>query len=179
MQKKLTRDDLSYRPIRVSHHRKVPLHFQEEADKTLKWFLDSGLIVPVPPTENVAYVSPGFSVAKPTKLYTNLWGHVVTSYRALTLSLPRSINHSSKVGLCIKTFLTYARPTGTMEALERELLAHWHPHSLVSKVTKAGKIYFVLEERANHDISLSRQRAEADRKKRHAADIFISVSMYP
>jgi hypothetical protein len=50
MQIHLRRDDPSYRPIRVSHHRKVPLHFQEEADKTLKWFLDSGLIVPVPPT---------------------------------------------------------------------------------------------------------------------------------
>jgi hypothetical protein len=30
--------------------------------------------------------------------------------------------------------------------------------------------YFVLEERANHDSALSWQRAEADRKKRHAAD---------
>jgi hypothetical protein len=29
-------DEHSYRPIRVSHHRKVPLHFQGEADKTLK-----------------------------------------------------------------------------------------------------------------------------------------------
>jgi hypothetical protein len=46
MQIHLKRDDPSYRPIRVSHHRKVPLHFQEEADKTLKWFLDSGFIVP-------------------------------------------------------------------------------------------------------------------------------------
>jgi hypothetical protein len=53
MQIHLKRDDPSYRPIRVSHHRKVPLTFQEEADKTLKWFLDSGVIVPVPPTENI------------------------------------------------------------------------------------------------------------------------------
>jgi hypothetical protein len=60
----LKRDDPSYRPIRVSHHRKVPLHFQEEADKTLKWFLDSGFIVPVPPTENVEWVSPGFFGSK-------------------------------------------------------------------------------------------------------------------
>jgi hypothetical protein len=65
MQIHFKRDDPSYRPIRVSHHRKVPLHFQEEADKTLKWFLDSGVIVPVPPTENVEWVSPGFFVAKP------------------------------------------------------------------------------------------------------------------
>jgi hypothetical protein len=71
----LKRDDPSYRPIRVSHHRKVPLHFQEEADKTLKWFLDSGVIVPVPPTENVEWVSPGFFVAKPNgkvRLVTDL-----------------------------------------------------------------------------------------------------------
>jgi hypothetical protein len=53
MQIHLKRDDQSYRKIRVSHHRKVPLQFQEEADKTFKWFLDSGVIVPVPPTENV------------------------------------------------------------------------------------------------------------------------------
>jgi hypothetical protein len=75
MQIHLKRDDPSYRPIRVSHHRKVPLHFQEEADKTLKWFLDSGVIVPVPPTENVEWVSPGFFVAKPNgklRLVTDL-----------------------------------------------------------------------------------------------------------
>jgi hypothetical protein len=36
MQIHLKQDDPSYRPIRVSHHRNVPLHFQEEADKTLK-----------------------------------------------------------------------------------------------------------------------------------------------
>jgi hypothetical protein len=33
MQIHLKRDDPSYRPMRVSHHRKVPLHFQEEATK--------------------------------------------------------------------------------------------------------------------------------------------------
>jgi hypothetical protein len=32
MQIHLKQDDPSYRPIRVSHHRKVPLHFQEKAD---------------------------------------------------------------------------------------------------------------------------------------------------
>jgi hypothetical protein len=57
MQIHLKLDDPAYRrPIRVCHHRKVPLHFQEEADKTFKWFLDSGVIVPVPPTENVEWV---------------------------------------------------------------------------------------------------------------------------
>jgi hypothetical protein len=30
----------------------------------LKWFLDSGVIVPVPPTENVEWVSPGFFCSK-------------------------------------------------------------------------------------------------------------------
>jgi hypothetical protein len=44
MQIHLKQDDPSYRPIRVSHHKKVPLHLQEQADKTLKWFLDSGVI---------------------------------------------------------------------------------------------------------------------------------------
>jgi hypothetical protein len=36
----------------------------------------------------------------------------------------------------------------------------------------------VLEERVDHDIALSSARAEVDRKKRCAADITISVSMY-
>jgi hypothetical protein len=46
-----------------------------EGDKTLKWFLDSGVIVPVPPTENVEWCSPGFFVAKPNgklRLVTDL-----------------------------------------------------------------------------------------------------------
>jgi hypothetical protein len=75
MQINLKRNDPSYRPIRISQHRKVPLHFQEEADKTLKWFLDSGVIVPVPPTENVEWCSPGIFVAKPNgkvRLVTDL-----------------------------------------------------------------------------------------------------------
>ncbi len=75
MQIHLNRKDPAYRPVRVSHHRKVPLHFQEEADKTLKWFLDSGVIVPVLPTEKVEWVSPGFFVAKPNgkvRLVTDL-----------------------------------------------------------------------------------------------------------
>jgi hypothetical protein len=78
MQIHLKRDDPSYRPIRVSHHRKVPLHFQEEADKTLKWFLDRGVIVPVPPTENIEWVSPGFFVAK-----SNGKVRLVTDLRAI------------------------------------------------------------------------------------------------
>jgi hypothetical protein len=65
MQIHLKRDDPSYRPIRISQHRRIPLHFQEEADKTFKWFLDSGVIVPVPHTDNVEWCSPEFFVAKP------------------------------------------------------------------------------------------------------------------
>jgi hypothetical protein len=75
MQIHLKRDDPLYRPIRISQHRKVPLHFRKEADKTLKWFLDSEIIVPVPPTENVEWCSPGFFVAKPNgkvRLVTDL-----------------------------------------------------------------------------------------------------------
>jgi hypothetical protein len=56
----------------------VSLHFQEEADKTSKRFLDSGAIVPVPPTENVEWCSPGFFVAKP-----NGKVRIVTDLRAI------------------------------------------------------------------------------------------------
>jgi hypothetical protein len=86
MQIHLKRDDPSYRPIRVSHQRKVPLHFQEEADKTLKWFLDSGVIVPVPPPENVEWVSPGFFVAKPweSEISHRLKGDKSVCYSAMS-----------------------------------------------------------------------------------------------
>jgi hypothetical protein len=56
------------------------------------------------------------------------------------------------------------------------------PTSLLKKLTR--KQIVVLEERVNHDSALSRQRAETDRKKRHAADspfpypeLFISLSV--
>jgi hypothetical protein len=65
MQIHLMRDDPNYKPTRISTSRKVPLHFIKEADKTLDWFLKSGIIVPVPPHEKVEWVLPGFFVAKP------------------------------------------------------------------------------------------------------------------
>jgi hypothetical protein len=65
MQIHLMRDDPNYKPTRISTSRKVPLHFKKEADKTLDWFLKSGVIVPVPPHEKVEWVLPGFFVAKP------------------------------------------------------------------------------------------------------------------
>jgi hypothetical protein len=65
MQIHMMRDDPNYKPTRISTSRKVPLHFKKEADKTLDWFLKSGVIVPVPPHEQVEWCSPGFFVAKP------------------------------------------------------------------------------------------------------------------
>jgi hypothetical protein len=63
MQIHLMRDDPNYKPTRISTSRKVTLHFKK--DRTLDWFLKSGVIVPVPPHEKVDWVSPGFFVAKP------------------------------------------------------------------------------------------------------------------
>jgi hypothetical protein len=51
MQIHMMHDDPNYKPTRKSTSRKVPLHFKKEADKTLDWFLKSGVIVPIPPTE--------------------------------------------------------------------------------------------------------------------------------
>jgi hypothetical protein len=65
MQIHMMRDDPNYKPTRISTLRKVPLHFKKEADKTLHWFIKSGVIVPVPPTEREEWGSPGFFVAKP------------------------------------------------------------------------------------------------------------------
>ena len=50
--------------MRITSARKVPLHFQDEADKTLQWFLDSEVIEPVPNSETTEWCSPGFFVAK-------------------------------------------------------------------------------------------------------------------
>jgi hypothetical protein len=77
MQIHLMRDDPNYKPTRISTSRKVPLHFKKEADKTLDWFLKSGVIVPVPPHEKVEWVSPGFFVAKPNGKWTQLNSTVV------------------------------------------------------------------------------------------------------
>jgi hypothetical protein len=65
MQIHLMRDDPNYKPTRISTSRKVPLHFKKKVDKTLDWFLKSGVTVPVPPHKKVEWVSPGFFVAKP------------------------------------------------------------------------------------------------------------------
>jgi hypothetical protein len=65
MQIHLMRDNLKYKPTRISTSRKVPLHFKKEADKTLDWFLKSCVIVPVPPHKKVEWVLPGFFIAKP------------------------------------------------------------------------------------------------------------------
>jgi hypothetical protein len=53
MQIHLMCKDPNYKPTRISTSRKVPLHFKKEADKTLNWFLKSGVIIPVPPHERV------------------------------------------------------------------------------------------------------------------------------
>ena len=61
----IDREDPKYKAIHVNAARRVPLHFQEEADKTLQWFLDSGVIEKVPNTECTEWCSPGFFVPKP------------------------------------------------------------------------------------------------------------------
>jgi hypothetical protein len=76
MQIYLMREDPNYKPTRTSTSRSVPLHFKKEADKTLDWFLKSGVIVPVLPHERVEWCSPGFFIAKPNgkcRLVVHIW----------------------------------------------------------------------------------------------------------
>jgi hypothetical protein len=51
-----------YKPLKLCTARKVPTHFQKAADRTLKWFLDSGVLTPV--SEPTEWCSPGFFVPK-------------------------------------------------------------------------------------------------------------------
>ena len=83
----LRRDDPDYKPVRVSTARKVPLHFQEEADKTLQWFLDSGVIERVPTTEQVEWCSPGFFVPKPGGKV-----RLVVDYRGINKHIERPVH---------------------------------------------------------------------------------------
>lgn len=61
----VNRDAPGYKPLRLSTARQIPIHFQVEAEKNIKWFLDSGVIERVPNNEAVEWCSPGFFVQKP------------------------------------------------------------------------------------------------------------------
>lgn len=66
MQVHLNRADPAYKASRVNVSRRVPLHFQAEAEKTVKWFVDSGVLVKLPATEESEWCSAGFFVPKPS-----------------------------------------------------------------------------------------------------------------
>ena len=83
----LNKDDPSYKPIHVTTARKVPLHFQAEADKTLTLFLESGVIERVPTTEHVEWCSPGFFVPKP-----NGKVRLVVDYGAINKFIARPVH---------------------------------------------------------------------------------------
>ena len=83
----LRRSDPDYRPVRVTTARKVPLHFQAEAEKTLQWFIDSGVIERVPTTEQVEWCSPGFFVPKPGGKV-----RLVVDYRGINKHIERPVH---------------------------------------------------------------------------------------
>ena len=87
MEVHLRRDDPAYKPIHVTSARKVPLHFQTEADKTLKLFLDSGVIEKVPTTEHIEWCSPGFFVPKPDGKV-----RLVVDYRTINRFIDRPVH---------------------------------------------------------------------------------------
>ena len=61
----LNRDDPTYKPLRVATARKIPIHFEKEAAKTLQWFIDSKVIAKVDNNTFTEWCSPGFFVPKP------------------------------------------------------------------------------------------------------------------
>jgi hypothetical protein len=64
MQIHLRRSDPKYKPCKMYRARLIPHHWEEEADKTIQWFLDSGVVVKVPTSEPTEWCSPGFFVKK-------------------------------------------------------------------------------------------------------------------
>ena len=71
------------RPIHVTTARKVPIRFQEEANKTIKELLDKGVITPV--TTPTLWCSPAFFVPKADNKRVRL----VTDYTALNKHVQR------------------------------------------------------------------------------------------
>lgn len=61
----VNREGPNYKPVRITTARKIPLHFQEEAEKTLQLYIDSGVIERVPDNETTEWCSAGFFVPKP------------------------------------------------------------------------------------------------------------------
>ena len=64
MQINVNEDDPNYDPLRCYTARKTPLHFEEEADKLLKYLLDNGVISRADPNKAYTWVSPAFFVPK-------------------------------------------------------------------------------------------------------------------
>ena len=83
----LNRSSPDYNPVRVSKARKVPQHFQEEADRTLQWYLESGVIEKVPEDHATEWCSPGFFVAKP-----NGKVRLVVDYRGINKFINRPVH---------------------------------------------------------------------------------------
>ena len=61
----LDRSKKGYKPLRIYQARRVPIHYQREAKKTLQWYVDSGVLRPVPSNVNTEWCSPRFFVEKP------------------------------------------------------------------------------------------------------------------
>ena len=83
----LNRADPNYKALKVSTARKVPLHFQQEADKTLQWYINSGVIEKVPEHETTEWCSPGFFVPKP-----NGKVRLVVDYRQINKFIDRPVH---------------------------------------------------------------------------------------
>ena len=83
----LNRSSKDYHALHVSKARKVPQHFQGEADKVLQAFLDSGVIERVPEDHVTEWCSPGFFVPKP-----NGKVRLVVDYRGINKFITRPVH---------------------------------------------------------------------------------------
>ena len=83
----LNRNNPGYKPFKVFTARRTPLHFKQQASKLISQLEASGVIVKVPPSENVEWCSPGFFIPKP-----NGDVRLVTDYKHLNQFIDRPVH---------------------------------------------------------------------------------------
>ena len=83
----LNRAHPNYKPLKVATARRVPLHFQTEADKAIDLFIKSGVLEKVPDDEITEWCSPGFFVPK-----SNGKVRLVVDYRQINKFIERPVH---------------------------------------------------------------------------------------
>ena len=83
----LNKKDPTYKPLKITTARQIPLHYQAAAEKTINLFVKSGVIEKVPEQEVSEWTSPAFFVPKPNKDV-----RLVVDYKQLNKYIDRPVH---------------------------------------------------------------------------------------